>query len=120
MANDLLQGAQPATAKRRKQTAVTVDDGWPADYAEQFWAAVPRKVAKKVAMKALDAARRRKVPFATIMAGIARYAQEKAGTEPQYILHPATWLNGDRWEDEPAPPGRPRGPTLGDIARGRR
>ena len=47
-----------------------------------------------------------------------RYAAEKANTEPQFILHPATWLNGDRWEDEPSKGhsngARPR--TLADAA----
>jgi hypothetical protein len=37
-----------------------------------------------------------------IMVAVERYAAEVRDTEPKFILHPATWLNGKRWEDEPA------------------
>ena len=36
------------------------------------------------------------------MAAVARYATENEGTEQRFIKHPAAWLKGKRWEDEPA------------------
>jgi hypothetical protein len=33
-----------------------------------------------------------------------RYAAEVQGRDPNYIKHPATWLSGQGWLDEPAPP----------------
>jgi uncharacterized protein YdaU (DUF1376 family) len=36
--------------------------------------------------------------------GARRYAAEVRGREARYIAHPATWLNGKRWLDEPAKP----------------
>jgi hypothetical protein len=36
------------------------------------------------------------------MAGVERYRAEKADCDPKYIKHSAKWLNGRRWEDEPA------------------
>ena len=42
-----------------------------------------------------------------IVAGAERYATEVAGRAQDKIAHPATWLNGRRWED---PPGANAGP----------
>ncbi len=83
---------------------------WPADYAEQFWRLYPRRVARKPALRALDAIRRAGVSFEVIMAGLRQYAGEQAGTNPKFIAHAATWLNEERWNDEPntyKPKGRP-------------
>lgn len=68
----------------------------------EFWAAYPRKVGKPAALKALSAALK-KTDFATIMAGVVRYAGERAGQDPQFTKHPGPWLNGEHWADEPMP-----------------
>ena len=36
------------------------------------------------------------------MAAVERYTAEVRDIDPKFILYPATWLNGKRWEDEPA------------------
>lgn len=90
-------------------------DDWPADYEALFWDAVPRKVARKAAMKALAAVRKRRISWSTVLNGMIRYAAAKAGSEPRFILHPTTWLNGDRWEDEEQNGQRSR--TLADATR---
>jgi hypothetical protein len=47
---------------------------------------------------------------AELLAGAMRYAAAQDGKDPTYIKHPATWLNGKCWLDEPAPAAaRPRG-----------
>jgi len=68
---------------------------------DRFWAAYPRREAKGAARKAWDKAIKRATPD-RIVAGAERY-RDQPGREPQYTAHPATWLNADRWTDEPAP-----------------
>ena len=63
---------------------------------DAFWHGYPRKTAKEAARKAWAAATKR-VPAAEIMNGLARYT---FSTDPQFIPHPATWLNQHRWADE--------------------
>ena len=66
---------------------------------EDFWSICPRKTAKGSARKAWIKAIKTALPE-TIIDGIKAYAKSAQGTEPQYIAHPATWLNGERWSDE--------------------
>jgi hypothetical protein len=65
-----------------------------------FWAEWPNKVGKPAAVKALASARKRGVPFETIMDGVRRYVRTKP--PDRAWMNPATFLNGNRWEDEPA------------------
>jgi len=67
---------------------------------DQFWTGYPKRVAKKDAQKAwakLSAEERAKALEA--LPTHIRYWDLK-GTEKHYIPHPATWLNGARFEDE--------------------
>lgn len=66
---------------------------------DKFWDICERKVGKVHAIKAFKAALK-KVDFETIMDGMRRYAESVKGSDPKYIAHPATWLNGERWNDE--------------------
>lgn len=75
-----------------------------ADFA-RFWAAYARKDAKPAARKAWVKAAR--VHGAALLIAEARRWADlwaAAGTERRYMPHPATWLNGERWADEPPPP----------------
>jgi|SRR5215831_18374610 len=75
---------------------------WPADFAERFWAAYPRRVAKKAAMRALDRVRRLgEVEFPALLEAVALYAESVAGKDLQFVAHASTWLNQGRWEDDP-------------------
>ena len=72
-------------------------------FAEQFWPAYPRKVSKPNALKAWKNATKRAEP-AEIMAALSVWvAYWEAKNEPEFIPHPATWLNQERWNDEPPP-----------------
>lgn len=69
---------------------------------ERFWAAYPRKVGKGDARKAFDRAIRKiegPDPPALLLAALERV--KSTWTDSQFIPHPATWLNGERWNDEP-------------------
>lgn len=67
---------------------------------EQFWQAYPRKVSKSAAQKAFTKLKVTQTLLDKMLVQIERAKQTKQWQDPQYIPHPATWLNGRRWEDE--------------------
>jgi hypothetical protein len=77
------------------------------EFETEFWPAYPRKVGKPAALKAYLAARKRS-SFEAVMAGVRRYAQERAGEDAQFTKYPQGWLSGDHWNDEPTPRQAPR------------
>jgi len=64
---------------------------------EIFWKAYPRHEGKKAAQKAYD---KTTASDETIMNGLA--TAKRKWDDPKFIPHAATWLNGERWQDEPA------------------
>lgn len=77
------------------------------DLFDEFWAAYPRKAAKAAAVKAWAKAVRDTDP-SIIIQGAIRYSQD-ANRDPAFTAHPATWLNGQRWLDDPIPGQRSAG-----------
>ncbi len=67
---------------------------------DAFWQVYPRKVGKGAARKAWAKATTA-CPAADIIAAAERFAAQRAGQNPKYTPHPTTWLNGERWSDEP-------------------
>lgn len=65
----------------------------------EFWSLFPNKVGKRDAQKAFGSARKR-APVDAILAGLRRYV---AKTDDRPWCNPTTFLNQDRWEDQPAP-----------------
>jgi len=68
---------------------------------QAFWHAYPRRIGKGAARTAF----KRALSFASsddIIQGAIHYSKhcEEMGTENQYIPHPSTWLNGERWDDD--------------------
>lgn len=68
----------------------------PEDHWEDFWDAYPRKVGMGAAKRAWTAALKRATPE-EIMAGLYRTG---FSVHREFIPHPSTWLNGQRWNDE--------------------
>lgn len=64
-----------------------------------FWSAYPRKVAKPAALKAWRSAKRRP-PLADLLAALDRHKRSEQWQTARFIPHPATWLNGQRWDDQ--------------------
>lgn len=67
-----------------------------------FWSAYPRKVGKGKARKAWRTAlASKKASVEHIIAESGEYAAEcrRKRTEKDFIAHPATWLNGERYND---------------------
>jgi len=69
---------------------------------DTFWEVYPRKVAKANARKAWDKLKPDDELLDKILIALEKQKKSKAWTRDggQYIPHPATWLNGHRWEDE--------------------
>jgi len=71
---------------------------------ERFWQSYPRKVAKTDAERAFAKLVADEALLAVLLEAIAKQSawpewREEGG---KFIPHPATWLNGRRWLDEPA------------------
>lgn len=65
-----------------------------------FWSVYPRHVDRARAEQAWS--KSLKLASASmIVAGAERYRDETAGRPVDKIAHPTTWLNGQRWTDEP-------------------
>lgn len=84
----------PVKAKKSKKR-----NDYPDDF-EEFWRTYPRHEDKKKAFSVWQKALKGGATADEIIAGAARYAKYRAGEPEQYTKHPATWLNGDCWENE--------------------
>jgi hypothetical protein len=62
---------------------------------ETFYSTYPRKVSKTNAEKSW---KKQKCVLSEVMPSLQK--QMKLWTDPQFIPHPATWINGRRWEDD--------------------
>jgi uncharacterized protein YdaU (DUF1376 family) len=73
---------------------------------DEFWKTYPRKANKPAALRAFAKAITRVPSFEVLMAGLRRHLPCDQWQDATKIPHPATWLNGDQWNDEPvAAPG---------------
>lgn len=86
---------------------------------DRFWEAYPRKVGKGAARKAYDRAASKlqsedRAPLATMLAALERVIP--TWDDPEFIPHASTWLNGERWDDEPELPP-PKATPGADYAR---
>lgn len=76
-----------------------------------FWQHYPRKVSKTAAEKAWAKIKLTPALFETIIRALEAQKQYTwANKDPTYVPHPATWLNGKRWNDE-VTPYRSRSPS---------
>jgi hypothetical protein len=98
------------TEKKETRASALVDDGWPKDYREQFWNRYPNKVGKPKALAKLDVCRKRGASWVSIMDGLERYIREKPADRAW--LNPETFLNQERWTDQPAKPDQRQEPAL--------
>ena len=87
------------------------------DRFDEFWSLAPRKVGKDKARSKFAAAVRRAGDPEIIIDGMRRFANDPNLPEKRFIPHPATWLEGGRWDDEPLPPRMGAG-NGGKSARG--
>ena len=81
---------------------------------DDFWLLYPRRVAKKDARRAWDKIAAHQHPLILTALFEWRRIWDVRG-EPEYTPHPATWLNGERWEDDFPPDHRPYTPQQARI-----
>ena len=88
---------------------------------ETFWSAYPRKVGKE---KARAAFAKVDVPVQVLLDSLEAQKRSAQWTKDngEFIPHPATWLNGKRWEDEVSSVSAPTGrrPDAQEMAAVRR
>jgi hypothetical protein len=72
---------------------------------EEWWAIYPRKVAKVAARKAWSqmTGQINAITLAELMTRTRAFADHVVDLEEQHIPHAATWLRGERWNDERQP-----------------
>ena len=80
---------------------------------DQFWAIWPNKKGKKDARKAWAQAMRAGHSPAEIIGGVEPYKRNKP--DWQAWLHPATYIRGERWEDEYENPNAEREAALQEV-----
>lgn len=90
------------TEKRKSNSILTIHS--PSDgvirneFHKSFWPAYPNKIGKGAALTSFVKARK-KATLDIILAGLTRYVNK---TDDRPWCHPTTWLNQERWLDEPA------------------
>lgn len=87
----IVRSSKPPAPKRRSG-----ED--PPGFAE-WYAAFPRREGRGAARRAYATALQ-KADAPTLLAGACVAARRYSGSDPKFIPHPATWLNGERWLDE--------------------
>jgi hypothetical protein len=93
----------PRPKPDQRQSRQRAGDPYDATGFAEFWTIYPRKVAKRQAATAYRSALSRGADPQLIIKGAACY-RDDPGRSPAYTKHPATWLNGDCWADEPEQP----------------
>lgn len=68
----------------------------------EFWSAYPKKVNKKGCYKSFCKIKHLKEEMPLIMAALERFKNSKGWLKDngQFIPHPTTWINQERWKDE--------------------
>jgi hypothetical protein len=94
------KGKEGKVEEEKKETR---EDALVSDF-EAFWKIWPNKVGRPAALKAFRSAVKRASPGA-ICDGVVAYERNKPPDRPW--LNPATFLNQNRWEDQPALVGAP-------------
>jgi len=80
---------------------------------DSFWDTYPRKAAKGAARRAWESAIRKTDPQVILLA--ASVFANDPNRDPQFTPHPATWLNQERWNDDPLPQRGSGKTTAGDA-----
>ncbi len=86
------------TEQKKRTRASALAPGWSEADREVFWQGFPNKVGKADAMRAFDKATRKVSPD-VLFPALQRYANK---TDDRPFCNPATWLNQERWLDQPA------------------
>jgi hypothetical protein len=93
--------AAPFPVESPKPRGIAIDqDRWFAQWWDEYWLHKAKKAAREAFRKHVRTAAR----FEQIMGATRAQKAEMLTREPGKRPHGATWLNGERWEDEAAGP----------------
>ena len=92
--NRKVESDQPSNTDRKPNTTVDQKNST----FEVFWKAYPRKTNKGFAKKVFEKLKPSDELLKKMLSALEQ--QTPLWKDPQYIPHPSTWLNGERWEDE--------------------
>jgi hypothetical protein len=84
--------------RRGRTRASALAAPWTEADRDRFWAAFPNKIGKADAMNAFDKASNKVTPE-VLFPALNRYANK---TDDRPFCNPSTWLNQERWLDQPA------------------
>lgn len=87
----------PDRSRKVYENTVNTETNKYIDHFDDFWNAYPRKIAKGNAESAWKKIKPDEQLLQEILDAIAK--QKPTWTDPKFIPHPATWLNGKRWLD---------------------
>ena len=86
---------QKPEARNQKEKTPPIKDGF-----DEWYSSYPLHKGRGQAERAYTAACK-SAPPETLLTAARAYAVQTQGTDPKFIKHPATWLNGKCWLDEP-------------------
>lgn len=84
----------------KEDTNVSSKRAFPEQDFEDFYRAYPRHVGKGAARRAYATALK-KISAGELLTAAGRFAADVTGKDPKFIPYPATWLNAERWGDDP-------------------
>jgi len=111
------------TPEKRKSNGVDTDTDTDTDTEppkppkgdfDEWWKEYPNKIGKGAAKTAYSKAIK-KASAGELLLGVRRYIEEKP--PDRQWCNPATWLNQERWTDEPSNPKQSNGTTTQDLDR---
>ena len=102
----------PSSSFFRASAKTAAAEAKDADF-EKFWSEYPRKIGKKPARRAFDKV---KVPVETLVDALRVQKCGSQWAQKQFIPHPATWLNQERWEDEVETDSQSNGLSWAELA----
>jgi hypothetical protein len=89
--------------------AIALTTTFDQEFEKAFWPLYPNKVGKPKTEISFVKARKAGTAFNVIMDGLERYARKD---DYRQWCNPATWLNQERWNDEPATAPKSENPTM--------
>jgi hypothetical protein len=92
----------PTPKEEKKKVAALPAPDQTDDRFVDFWTIYPRKEAKAAARKAWTSAIK-KTTVEVLVTAAERY-RDQPDREPKFTAHASTWLNQERWTDQPSPP----------------
>ena len=100
IAKDGTASSKPMAPSRPVPSSISKDaDDATENMFNDWYKDYPKKVGKGQARKAFKAALK-KTDLETLKAGLAKYLKTVEGKDKEFIANPATWLNGERWDDD--------------------